>query len=192
MKNSIIVLGVLVLLFAGAGFVHASEEITGDVGLNIATGPISGYGTAFGPNFGVNIDYGVFIKSQSASNITGNIKFRIDLGYYKHTDSVYGNNVNYTRIPVFVGGRYFFSQFNELAFYGEGGLEISSDSRESGYSFNGRNYKSSYSETRTGIAAGAGLTFNINPKLYVGANARLHSVSDNFFTLGGLVGYRFQ
>lgn len=154
MKKSIIVLGMLVLLLAGAGSVYASDGITGDVGLNIATGPLSGYGTAFGPNFGVNIDYGVFIKSQSASDITDKIKFRIDLGYYKHTNSDDGYNVNYTRIPVFAGGRFFFSQSKGLAFYGEGGLEISSDSWESGYTYFGTNHKYSYSETRLGIAGG--------------------------------------
>lgn len=74
MKKGIIVLGMLVLLLAGAGSVYASDGISGDVGLNIATGPISGYGSAFGPNFGINIDYGVFIKSRSASNITDKIK----------------------------------------------------------------------------------------------------------------------
>ncbi len=188
MKKGIIVLGMLVLLLAGAGSVYASAGITGDVGLNIATGPISGYGSAFGPNFGVNIDYGVFIKSRSASNITDKIKFRIDLGYYKHTNSDYEYNVNYTRIPVFVGGRFFFSQSKKLSYYGEGGLEISSDSWDSGHTY----YKSSFSEAHSGIAGGAGLTYNINPKVYVGANVRLHEVSDDFFTLGGLVGYRFK
>ena len=102
-----------------------------------------------------------------------------------------------TRIPLFLGLRYFVSGENVktegLGIYAEIGVELSFDSVEvkTTDTFFGTTTRSSDDEINFGVPVGAGIQYYISEKLYLGLNARLHFISGSYFTLLGCIGFDF-
>lgn len=155
-------------------------DSTADVGVSVATEPVDGLGTAIGFSGGFGYE---FMKDTQV---------RADVSYYSWDDSqttMFGTmDITLYRIPITVSARrYIDLQAQGIRAYGQLGVELSIDGAEvtlAGVSAND-------SETNLGITPAAGVEYNVNDKVYVGANAAYHIITDSYFTFGGNIGYRF-
>ncbi len=185
-KVALILLGlVLVSGTAVAAGNPAGSGLSVDLSGNYASEPASGFDGTFGPELGVNVDLsrlGLNVGASKSVEVQG----RASLSYYNWDQSIFGVDLEYRRIPIFVGGRVLTSASPQVKLYGQLGLELSFDKVEA---FNPVFGKESESKTRLGLAPGVGILFPISNQLYLGGNLSWHIVSDNYFTLGVTVGF---
>lgn len=196
MKKTIMSLVVVLFMLVVCGTSHA-KEISLDLAGSYATEPAGNFGSTVG--FGVGGDFGwtLFSKSsgKKADNYLKNIKFRADIHYYKWDDSMFGVDVKYTRIPLFLGGRYFFpvAGMNKAGWevFGEAGIEVSRDELEVAVPAIGPfpASKASEKETNTGVSIGGGIRYNFTDKFFGGISGRHHFISDPYTTLNVLIGF---
>lgn len=146
-----------------------------DVGFGFGTPPASGWGTGLGFSIGGGYE------------IQDDLQIRGDISYNSWTLDEFGATLSWTRIPIAASGRYYFPIQPSLKAYGQAGLELSFDSFE--WAFLGTTY--SASETNFGVPIGGGIEYVINPQFSVGADAKLHLISDSYLTLGVTAGYHF-
>ncbi len=168
---------------AGAGN-PAGSGLSVDLSGNYASEPASGFDGTFGPELGVNVDLnriGLNVGASKNVEVLG----RASLSYYNWDQSVFGNDLEFRRIPFFVGGRVATSVSPQIKLYGQLGLEISFDKVEVVHPVFG---KVSETDTRVGITPGVGILFPISNQLYVGGNLNWHIIDDNYFTLGVTLG----
>jgi len=196
MKKMIIgvIMGLSAVLVAGTS--HAST-ISLDVGGSYASEPVGNFGSTVGPGAGVDIGWNVFAKERVKGKARGflkNIKFRIDMHYYKWDDSIAGLDIEYTRIPLFLGGRYYFpvSGMNKAGWevFGEGGLEVSRDEWEEVIVIQPATLRRvSDSKTHTGAAVGGGIRYNFTDTVFGGVSGRFHAIDDSYMTIDLAIGF---
>lgn len=167
-----------------------------DVSGDYASEPDNDFDSTVGLSMGINVDFESLIHVREGSkfrNYSKNMKFRGDIGYFHWEDDVSGVDLDYTRIPMFIGMRYYYpvQKMNRrgLDIFGEGGGELSIDDEES-YS-TGRG-KRSDDEITIGFALGGGIQYSFTDLLCAGAHLRYHAVSDDYFTLGAYIGLNFN
>jgi len=184
MKKVAFVLVFTALVSAHAYAAGAPGEISFDLSGNWASEPSSGFDDTFGVELGANVDLkrlGMHIDSK-----TFDVQGRVSLSYYNWDQSVPGNTLDYTRIPLFVGARALTSLSPQIKLYGQLGLELSFDDKDTmDYFFR----KQSNSEVNFGITPGIGLLFPITNQVYAGIGLDYHIISDGYATLGLTLGF---
>ena len=175
--TAIFLLGLTTTAFAKEA---SSQQVEIDASLVLATAPASGFDTGVGVTFGA----GVMLPQ-----IDKNLQARAEFSYFSWSATEFGFSVDYTRVPIFGGARYFLpTQDDKLKFYVEGGLEISFDTVEAAVPFSGT---SSETDVHLGIVPGAGLEVKVSPNLGIVAGLRWHLITDDYWTLQGGVAYHF-
>jgi opacity protein-like surface antigen len=188
---------VLVIFFAsvmisglavGSAFAAHEQGMMIDGSLSLATETVSGSGTTVGLGAGLSVDISdrVHLSDKKAK-----LQLRGDINYYNWDYDVFGINLSVTRVPVFVGGRYFLpiQGSSKVDVYVEGGLELSFDNVETALPFGIG--KVSSSDINLGVTPGVGIEFPLQNNLVLGANARYHLITDSYMTLAVSLGYRF-
>lgn len=157
----------------------AYAEITWDVSLSYNSDA-----EAFG--------FGAGINSDLANKKYQNVKLRADVNYYQWEEDVYYISVSASRLPVFLGARYFVPKAtlknDRLTVFGEGGAEISFDSAEAAVCTPTYCVKAEESETNFGIALGGGLRYAFTKRFFGGADLRYHAISGPYLSMGLLLG----
>ncbi len=188
MKKIVVMLLALGLVsgtaFAAGTGNPAGSGMSVDLSGNYASEPASGFDGTFGPELGFNVDLnriGLNVGASKNVEVLG----RASLSYYNWDQSVFGQDLEFRRIPFFVGGRVATAVSPQIKLYGQLGLEISFDRVEH---FNPVFGRISESDTNVGITPGVGVLFPISNQLYVGGNLNWHIIEDNYFTLGVTLG----
>jgi opacity protein-like surface antigen len=193
MKKVLLVLLAVVVLSAGTAF--AGQKKTGlnlDAFVGLATEPASGLGNTFGLGVGATLDLAALGAGGSGS--ADDVKLRADISYFNWDENFY----EFRRIPVFAGARYFFvpaGKGSSVSVYGEGGLELSFDKVDVEICFGIPPFipvtcsTASEDEVNLGLTLGGGLEVPVADNVYIGANLRLHLISDAYFTLLGSIGF---
>ncbi len=178
----------LVTVFSGNAFAAGKSGRNGmalDGTLSIGTEPASGFGDTLGLGFGMSLDL-----TRDLGVTTGKLMGRADITYYQWDASEFGVDVSYTRVPIFLGGRFYLPMESRTPFdiYLEGGLEFSFDKAEANVPFLG---KRSESELHIGITPGAGIELPLSDTLYVGGSIRLHMITDSYLSVAATIGTKF-
>ena len=197
MRRSMRIMVVILLASLLCGNAFAAKASTGaktevDGMLSIASDPVSGFGTTLGIGAGIGFDLSDSLKPSS-----GKLFGRVDINYFSWDETVFGTSLNYTRVPIFVGGRYYLpTSGSQIALFLEAGLEFSFDSVDAAVPvffppFVGA-LKSNSSDLNVGISPGVGIEIPIsNDGLFVGADARWHLITDDYFTFSFVLGKKF-
>jgi hypothetical protein len=200
-KKTAILSILFVFMLVGAGVGHAQQEHGSSVDffLGIGSEPAGDVGTGYGLGVGLNIPFTNIFNAGGASGSEDNLMIRADLSYFSWEDdkSVPFGSIDeeITRIPLFLGLRYFVSADNikaeGLGIYAEIGIEVSFDDVEvkATNSLLGTSVKDSDDEINLGVPIGAGIQYYISEKMYLGFNARFHIISDSYFTFLGAIGF---
>jgi hypothetical protein len=182
------VVAMVALLYGNAFAAKASSssnktEVDGM--LSLASDPVSGFGTTLGLGAGIGFDL-----SDSLHPSTGRLFGRADINYYDWSGDFWWTGLSYTRIPIFVGGRYYVpASGSNVDVFVEAGLELSFDHYDTAW-FPG--WKYSKSELNIGITPGAGIEIPISSDgLFIGGDARWHLITDDYFTLSLVLGKKF-
>src|SRR5512143_12791 len=157
MKKVAIILLALVLV-SGTAFAAgnpAGSAASLDLSGNYASEPAGDFGGTFGPELGVNVPLsrlGINLGTSKGVELEG----RASLSYYNWDETIFGQDLEYRRIPFFVGGRVVAPVSPQLKVYGQLGLELSFDKVEVFVPGLGR-----FSETDTnlGLVPGVGIIF---------------------------------
>ncbi len=193
-RVSVVIIAVLMLALLG-GNAFAAKASSGaktevDGMLSIATDPAGGFGTTIGLGAGVGFDLSDRLHPSS-----GRIFGRVDINYFSWDQSFWGVDLNYTKIPVFVGGRYYIpSQGSNVDVFVEAGLEFSYDTVDVAVPnfFFGGVMKASESELHIGVTPGVGIEVPVSKDgLFIGGDARWHMITDDYFTLSFVFGKKF-
>ena len=190
---------VFMLVSAGAGLAQQEHGSSFDVFLGFGSEPDGDVGTGFGLGAGLNIPFTNIFNAGVASGAADNLMIRADLSYFSWegdtTTPVVSIDEEITRIPLFLGVRYFVSadsiKTEGLGIYAEIGIELSFDNEEVKITNTslGTSVKDSDDEINFGVPIGAGIQYYISEKLYLGFNARLHIITDGYFTFIGSIGF---
>lgn len=156
----------------------AGSGISVDLSGNYASEPDGGFGGTFGLELGGNLDLTRSFDAPKSIEIQG----RASLGYYNWDDDVAGVELEYRRIPLFIGGRVLTPVAPQLKLYGQLGLELSFDNKENLGA-------GSDSDTHLGLTPGVGLIVPLSNQFYVGADLGWHVIKDSYVTLGVTVGF---
>ncbi len=168
----------------------AKTEVDGM--LSVGSDPVSGFGTAVGIGAGIGFDL-----SDSLRVSSGKLFGRADINYFNWSDTEFGTSLNYTRVPIFLGGRYYVPMSGSpVDIFLEAGLEISFDSVETAVPIFAPPFfgavKQSENNLNVGISPGIGIEVPIsNNGLFVGADARWHLITDSYFTFSFVLGKKF-
>lgn len=181
MKKLTIVLVTLVLVISAGSAGFAATRSGGDKEVDGAfvygTGP-GDFDNGFGLNFGAGY---------MLNNIK-NLQARVDLGYFLFDRDVANTNVDFTRVPLAVGARYYFPMQDKMNLFGEAAVEASFDDSEF---VDILGVKHSESEVNWGVTPGAGAEYFIQDSMSLFALGRFHIVSDDYFTLHFGAAYHF-
>jgi hypothetical protein len=173
-----------VLVFASADVAGAAGGIGVDLSGNWASEPSSGFDDTFGVELGMNVDFKKFGVNIDSKNL--DLLGRVSLGYYDWDKSQSGFNLDYQRIPLFLGARLQTSLAPQVKFYGQLGLEFSFDDEETYNSFYG---VQSDSDLNFGVTPGIGLLFPISDRFYAAIRFDYHIISDDYAVLGLTLGF---
>lgn len=173
-------------LVIAAGTAYAQGEVSLDVSGNYASEPAGGFGGTAGVEFGGNVDFGRLGMDVKIENVRS--MARAALGYYDWEDSVSGVDISYRRIPLFLGGRFVLPITSPFRVYGDLGLELSFDRRESAPG----GVKKSDSDVNIGLRPQVGIIYPLADRATVGAGLAYHLVSDPYLTLGLTVGFSLE
>ena len=188
MKRVALMLLVLVLVsgtaFAAGTGNPAGSGMSVDLSGNYASEPEGGFDGTFGPELGFNVDLNrIGLNVGASKNVE--VQGRASLSYYNWDQSFFGNDIEYRRIPFFLGGRVATAVSPQIKLYGQLGLEISFDKAEVFIPGLG---KFSESDTNLGLTPGVGILFPVSNQIYVGGNVSWHIIENNYFTIGVTVG----
>lgn len=177
-KVTISLLALILLTAAGTpGFAAprsgGSYELSGSLGF--ATGPAD-----FDDEWGISFGGGYMLNNMD------NLQARIDISYFTFDRDIFGSSLEYTRIPVAIGGRYYIPMADRLNLFAEGAVEVSFDDAEFTNFFG---QKGSDSEVNIGVTPGAGVELFVSDTVSLFTAARYHVISDDYFSLhlGGAV-----
>ena len=186
MKKCLVVSLLFSLLLVGGAAFATEGGISFDLSPSYATEPIGPFGGGWGIDLGANADFarlGINVNLPQNMRLQG----RASVGYYEWTkDYIFGDSLEYTRYPFDVGGRFVYSINPQFKAHGDLAIEISRDKFEVSVA---PGVKSSTSEWNIGAVPGVGITYYVNDQFYVGADARYHALSDDYFTLGATFGF---
>lgn len=183
-----IAFALLALVFvSGTAFAagSAGSGVSIDLSGNYASEPEGGFDGTFGPELGVNVDLsrlGMNVGTSKSVEVQG----RASLSYYNWDQSFFGQDLEFRRIPLFVGGRVVALVSPQVKLYGQLGLEISFDKVDVFIPGLG---SGSESDTHLGITPGVGVLFPISNQFYIGGNLNWHIIDHDYFTLGVTVGF---
>lgn len=183
MKKIVIAALFSVLVFANADVAGAAGGIGVDLSGNWASEPSSGFDDTFGLELGMNVDFKKFGVNLESKNL--DLLGRVSLGYYDWDKTQSGFNLDYQRVPLFLGARLQTSLAPQIKFYGQLGLEFSFDDKEYVNAFG----KQSDSELNVGLTPGIGLLFPITNSFYAAVRFDYHIISDDYATLGLTLGF---
>jgi len=182
MRKFVFVALFFVLAFANAGVAGAAGGIGVDLSGNWASEPSGGFDDTFGLELGMNVDFRKFGLNVDSKNM--DFQGRVSLGYYDWDKTESGSNLDYQRVPLFLGARVLTSLAPQVKLYGQLGLEFSFDDKE--YLNAG---KQSDSELNVGVTPGIGLLFPISNSFYAAIRFDYHIISDDYATLGLTLGF---
>jgi opacity protein-like surface antigen len=195
----LIVMIVFLMAGVGTGFAQQDHNASMDGFIGLGTEPGNDFGTGFGLGVGLNIPFNNIFSVTNPSGTAKDLMIRADLSYFfwdVDIGSPFGSvNVEFTRLPIFLGARYFIPadriKAQRLKIYGEAGVELSFDEAEAAVvdPFTGTVFKTSDSEVNFGIPIGAGIQYYVSDKVNVGFNVRWHIISDSYFTLAASIGF---
>jgi hypothetical protein len=195
MKKAALLFSLIVVLIASpdTGFAQEDHGASVEAFLAIGSEPAGDLGTGYGLGVGLNIPFNDIFNLNSPSRAAKDLMIRADISYFSwegDTDTPFFSvDEEFTRIPIFLGIRFFLPddiiQAEGLRIYGEAGVELSFDEAE--VKFNG--FKESDDEINFGVPIGVGMQYYISEKWYLGLNARLHIISDDYFTLAASMGF---
>ena len=174
-----------VLVFANADVAGAAGGIGVDLSGNWASEPSGGFDDTFGLELGMNVDFRKFGLNVDSKNTE--YQGRVSLGYYEWDQSQSGFNLDYQRVPLFLGARVLTSLAPQVKLYGQLGLEFSFDDKDSYTGIPG--LKQSDSEVNVGLTPGIGLLFPITNSFYAAVRFDYHIISDDYATLGLTLGF---
>ena len=181
---------VFMLMSAGTGLAQQEHGSSVDFLLGFGSEPDSDLDTTFGFGAGLNIPFTNIFEAGGASGAADNLMIRADLSYFSWDGDTGPIDVEFTRIPLFLGVRYFVSgdkiKSEGLGIYAEIGIELSFDEVEVKTPLLGT---VSDDEINFGVPIGAGIQYYISEKMYLGFNARFHIISDSYFTFLGSIGF---
>lgn len=178
--SALLTLGLAATSFAAMG----DKEI--DFGLGFATESFSGSGT------GLNLSVGGGYEVLKLSAIKGGtLQVRGDIGYNRWTDSAFGADLTFTRIPVSGAARLYAPVANQLRWFAEAGLEISFDSAEVAVPTFFGGGKASADDTNLGVLLGGGLEYALTPKVFLNAALRAHLIEDSYVNGSVGIGFKF-
>src|SRR5574337_156169 len=146
---------------------HGIYEIDGSFGF--ATGP-GDFDSGPGFNFGAGYMLG------SVDNLQG----RIDVGLYTFDRNFAGSTLNFNRVPLVIGARYYFPVSEPFRLFAQAGIETSFDSFDELTAFG---FKQSKDEVNLGFTPGGGAELFVNPDLSIFALGRIHLVTDHYASL---------
>jgi len=184
-KIVIITAAVLLALSTGTQAFAKSEQMGNaevDASLVWATAPTS----IFDSTIGLTLGGGMMVEKD--------LQARVDITFLSFDGSFFGTNLTYSRVPVTVSARYYMPTDQTVKLYGQGGLEMSFDKVEMAIPsfFPGfPAFKTSESSINLGLVGGVGVDVAISPQLSFVADARLHVITDYYFTLQGGVAVHF-
>jgi hypothetical protein len=181
---------ILVLFATSAAFAAPAKSgvgLTIDGSISVADETYEGSDAGFGFGFGVSYDLSDVVKlgdSKLLARADVNIlQGEQDLGFLGTLDS--------SRMPFFVGARYVLPiNTQPLDLFAEAGLELSFDKYEVVYPFFA-GLKNEVSDTNLGLAPGFGAVFPLGSNLSLGANARLHLITNSYMSFSFSLGYSF-
>jgi len=146
---------------------HGTYEFSG--ALDFATGPDTfddSYGLTFGAGYMLN-------------NISRDLQARIDISYFPFEQDVANTNVDYTRVPINISGRYYIPLRDRLNLFAEAGLEVSFDEAEF---VDVLGVKHSESDTNWGVTPGFGAEYFVSQDMSIFALGRFHVITDDYFS----------
>lgn len=185
-KKVLLLLALFPLALPGTALAQGRTgfDISGDY----ATEPKGGYGGEFGFEVGFNTDFATLgIPIVLGENIRS--QARLSVGYYDFDDTVQGLGISYERIPVFLGGRFSTPVSPILDVYGDLGLELSFDDEERVRPGPPAPFVDSDRELNVGIRPQVGVAYRVTDVITVGAKFGWHIISDDYFTMGAVVGF---
>ncbi len=163
---------------AGSSSSQPGMEVDGS--LVLASSPASGFDTGYGVTFG----FGTMLPQ-----LNRDLQGRVEISYFTWSASEFGVSVDFTRIPIDVGGRFYLPVGSQnMKVFVQGMAELSFDTVEANVPFFG---KTSASETHFGIVPGAGIDIKLSPGLSFVADARWHIITDDYFTIQAGVAAHF-
>lgn len=191
MKRTVLLLAaVLILVGAGSALAQEGRSTGIDVFGGFATETIDDVGAGYGLGVGVTVPFNTLFQMSNMSG-TEDLAIRADLSYFHWEDevNVFGTNfdVEATRIPLFVGARYYLPSHvisGPIDIFGELGLQLSFDEFEVATFFG----TVSDDQVNFGVPIGAGIEFNISDAAYLGLSGRLHIIDETYFTMVGVLG----
>lgn len=159
--------------------------------LGIGTEPRHDFGTGFGVGLGLNVGFNdVFNVSNPSS--TKNLEIRTDISYFHWEEDAFFTDFDYTRVPIFLGLRYFVPRgkikASGLGIFGEAGFELSFDEVDAPVPGPGFGTVSD-SDVNFGIPLGGGIQYHVSDKTYLGLSLRIHLISHTYTTIVGTVGF---
>lgn len=184
MKRAVLVFIAVFLILGGTAFA-ANRGPSFEGFLGIGTEPDDDLGLGYGLGVGFNLPFDdVFHVSNPRS--VENLMIRTDITYFHWEDEVtvgpFTVDVEFTRVPVFFGVRYFMPsgviKAQNLGLFVEGGFELSFDGGDT-----------PDDEVNLGFPVGFGMQYQVNPTTYLGLSGRLHLISDSYFSLLATLGF---
>lgn len=166
------------LLFFGTAALAGEGDRSVEATLNYGTQAYSG----LEGQFGVTVGAGQFL--------TRNLQARADLSYLRSAVSRSGMEVTGYRIPLDLGGRYYYPVPKldpELKLYGQAGLEISFDRRE-------RLEMAAVtpsSDVAFGVVLGGGAEYPLSREFGASANLLYHVIEQSYLSVGAGMTYHF-
>jgi opacity protein-like surface antigen len=210
MKRLVFICLASVFLFAGTAHAQSGTqagELDGwivEFALGLASEPAGDFGRGYGLGVGISQSFDSLFPGAGNSTFTDNLLLRADLNYFSWDDKISipgaSAEIEFTRVPLFLGGRYVFPQKlgNKVLMYADGGIEISFDEAEAAaciaafppFILTSTCTSKSDSEVNLGITPGFGLVVPITDRVNIGANLRYHLISDDYFSGMATVGIR--
>ncbi len=183
-KVALMVLGLVLVTGTAFAAGPAGSGVSLDLSGNYASEPTGDFGGTLGPEFGVNVDLNRVGLDVGATR-TVEFQGRASLSWYSWDESVAGVDLDYRRLPIFVGARVLSPVAPQFKVYGQLGLEVSFDRQD----IRVPGGKSTDTDTNLGVTPGVGILFPVSNQLYVGGNLSWHIIDHDYFTLGVTVGF---
>lgn len=151
----------------GSRFINLSV----DAGASSSTSPGSGWGSAAGLSLGM------------VYRLSNNAGIRLSAERYQFTAST--STDTYSRMPVFLGGRFYFWNMGDIWCHADLGMEMIIDQMKT------TSGAGNYNENNMGGAALFGMLYEVSDHLFMGADVKFHMNKNNFFSYGIYLGMVF-
>ncbi len=157
--------------FAAAGEDSRFVNLSVDAGAASTTSPSDSWNNTTGLSLGLVYRLG------------NNAGIRVAVERYKFTGTAAAGT--YTRMPVFLGGRFYFWNMGDIWCHADLGMEMSMDQIQSAAG------AATSNESNMGGAALYGMLYEISDHLFMGADIKLHLINNSFWSYGIYLGMVF-